>query len=387
MNVRATTIATIATALAALTALPAAPAFAADRPASAIHQTAGAHTSVNQLVGTPVTPAGRSIQLPHNARGARSAAAQSSGKYQGVDMSITATGSVGLQFVTNDITADHDSLPTNIENGGTTHLQMWQNADTWYGAYGTSTARIYDHGKATDFWVKMYASVWYYPYDKGSCQIYQGDPAVTGKQVDFSPYTCGVTSVDHSDPWKIAFTIGRTPATVVSDPTTQSALLKEACDGPNAAQDCFYIPTSVTFIPADPQPYGDPVNNTTDETVDLKVSKTHTVGTEDSIGIDYTTKLTLWKVWSNSLSVSYDHTWTDTRDFTQAESMKVPAFMTGWFTISPVLDQITGDFIVRYNGNVYAISGATVTMPDATKNAIITPNLQAIDSLPLAPVH
>jgi hypothetical protein len=294
---------------------------------------------------------------------------------------------VGLQFVTNDITADHDSLPTDIKNGGTTHLQMWQNADTWYGAYGTSTARIYDHGQPTDFWVKMYASVWYYPYDKGSCQIYQGDPAVTGKQIDFGPYTCGVTSVDHSDPWKIAFTIGRTPATVVTDKTSQSALLNAACTGPNATQDCFYIPTSVDPIQADPQPFGDPVNNKTDESVDMKVSKTHTVGTEDSMGIDYSTKVTLWDIWSNSLSVSYSHTWTDSREFTQEEDMKVPAFMTGWFTISPMLDQITGDFIVRHNGQVYAISGATVTMPDATQKAMITPHLQAIDSLPLAPVH
>ena len=397
MNARATTIATIATALAALVAFPAAPALAADLPASAVHQTAATPTAgtqnagapaaasptvpnptdLNRLVGTPQAPAGSSIELPHRSNPG-SAAAQSSGRYQGVDMSISATGTVGLEFVANDITADHDSLPTDIPNGGTTHLQMWQDMTTWYGAYGTSTARIYDHGKPTGFWVKMYASVWYYPYDKGSCQIFQGDPAVTGTPVDFGPYTCGVTSVDHSDPWKIAFTVGATPATVVTDPSTQSALLQAACDGPTAAQDCFYIPTSVTFIQDKPQPYGNPVHNNTDEPVDMKVSTTHTVGTEDSIGVKYSSELTLWEIWSNSLSISYQHTWTDSRAFKQEEDMTVPAHTTGWFTISAVLDQITGDFIVRHNGQVFAIHGATVTMPDATQKAMITPHLTPI---------
>lgn len=370
MNVRIRTIATAAAALATLIAIPAAPALAADRPAPA--------TSIDSLVGTPQVPSSSSIELPHHGTPAHvGATASGDTDYQGVDMSFHTGGAVGLVFVSNDIHADKSVMPDNIPNGGSSRLQMWQNHPSyypWYGAYGTTTARIYDHGKPTDFWVKMYGSVYWYPYDKAACTIYKGDPAVTGTEVDFSPYACGVTSVDHSDPWQVSFTISPTPATVVTDPATQSALLQAACSGDDAKNDCFYIPTSVKFIQDEPRPYGDPVVNKTDEEVEMHIESKHIVGTEDTIGIEYSSKVTLWEIWSNSLSINYEHTWTDSREFSQSESMKVKPHTSAWFTIGAVLDQITGDFVVRHNGQVFAIHNATVTMPDAKQGAVITPH-------------
>ncbi|BCT74386.1 hypothetical protein SCMU_02280 [Sinomonas cyclohexanicum] len=333
-----------AAALTAALALPAAlPAYAADGPAAA--QTAPA--------------------------------AQDDANHQGLNARINAKDGVGLVFEGSDWHADHVTPPSNIPNGGGTNFILMQDNSHWsteYGAYGTAKARIWDHGKPTDFWIKMYASVYYYPYTKASCTIFRGDPDVTGKQIDFSPYSCDVTSIDHSDPWRVVFNVGHTAAETITDKDTQARLLNDACKGENAEQNCFYTPKSVEFITDSPKPYGAPVANPYDSKMTMGVKSEHVVGTSNTVGVEFSTTLTLWKIWENSLKVSYQHTWTDSRSFSQSVDVDVPPHTEYWFTIAASLDRVTGDFLVRANGKVFRIENATVVLPDKEKSATIVGN-------------
>ncbi|MCU1573303.1 MAG: hypothetical protein JWO93_1385 [Micrococcaceae bacterium] len=294
--------------------------------------------------------------------------------YQGLNARINAKDGVGLVFEGSDWHADHVTAPSDIPNGGGTNFILGQDNSHWsteYGAYGTAKARIYDQGKPTEFWIKMYASVYYYPYTKASCTIFRGDPDVTGKEIDFSPYSCSLSSIDHSDPWRVVFNVGHVAAEVVTDKDTQARLLNDACKGDNAEQNCFYTAKSVEYITDSPRPYGDPVANPYDSRLTMNVKSEHVVGTSTTVGVEFTSTLTLWKIWENSLKLSYQHTWTDSRSFSQSEDADVPPHTIYWFTIAAALDRVTGDFVVRANGKAYLIENATVVLPDAQKSASI----------------
>lgn len=304
-------------------------------------------------------------------------AVQGDENHQGLNARINAKDGVGLVFEGSDWHADHVTAPADIPNGGGTNFVLLQDNSHWsteYGAYGTAKARIWDHGKPTEFWIKMYASVYYYPYTKASCTIFRGDPDVTGKQIDFSPYSCETTSIDHSDPWRVVFTVGHTAAQTITDKDTQSRLLNDACKGDDAENNCFYTPKSVEFITDTPKPYGNPVANPYDTRLTMEVKSEHVVETSDTVGVKFTSKLTLWKIWENSLSVNYDHTWTDSRSFSQSENADVPPHTEYWFTIAASLNRVTGDFLVRANGKVFRIENATVVLPDKDKSATIVPH-------------
>lgn len=311
------------------------------------------------------------------AEGPAAVASQAAETYQGLNARINAKDGVGLVFEGSDWHADHVTAPSDIPNGGGTNFILAQDRSHWtpeYGAYGTAKARIWDHGKPTDFWIKMYASVYYYPYTKASCTIFRGDPDVTGKQIDFSPYSCSMTSIDHSDPWRVVFDVGHVAAEKITDKDTQARLLNDACKGDDAENNCFYTPKSVEFITDSPKPYGDPVANPYDEKMTMHVTSAHVTGTSNTVGVEFSTKLTLWKIWENSLKLSYEHTWTDSRSFSQTEDVEVPAHTEYWFTIAASLNRVTGDFIVRANGKTYLIENATVVLPDKDKSATIVGN-------------
>ena len=332
--------------------------------------------ALTAAVALPALPA-TAATGPAAAQTTDTAAVAATQTYQGLNARINAKDGVGLVFEGSDWHADHVTAPSDIPNGGGTNFVLAQDQSHWsteYGAYGTAKARIYDHGKPTDFWITMYASVYYYPYTKASCTIFRGDPDVTGKEIDFSPYTCAVTSIDHSDPWRVVFSVGHTAAEKVTDKDTQARLLNDACKGDDAVDNCFYTPTSVEYITDDPRPYGDPVANPYDSKMSMDVTSKHTVEASNSVGVKFTSELTLWKIWSNSLSISYQHTWTDSRTFSQSVDVDVPPHTEYWFTIAASLNRVTGDFLVRANGKVYRIENATVVLPDAQKSATIRGN-------------
>lgn len=303
--------------------------------------------------------------------------------YQGIDATIKSSGAVGLVFSGSDWHADYIMPPKDIPNGGATGYALsvkYASSLSEDGAYGTAKARIYDKGKPSLYWVKMYASVWLYPYDEGACEISLGDPDVAGTLVDFSPYTCAVSSVEHSDPWKITFDIEPVKAIPVTDKDSQAQLLNQACNQPDSEANCVYKPSSVEILEDKPQPFGDPVSNPTDDFLKTTVKSERKFSESNSIGVEYSNELKLWKIWTQTLTVSYEHTWTDTRTFSQAVEVDVRPGTQFWFTIAAQLNKITGDFLVRSNGQVYSISNATVIMPDATKSAVITGHSQPIAS-------
>ncbi len=293
---------------------------------------------------------------------------------QGIIATMSATGGVGLAFHDNSWTADYASPPSDIPNGGTTSFSVsqkyWSN-DMESGAYGTAKAQLYMNGKPTAYWATMYASVYWYPYDKGTCTIYKGDPAYEGAEVGFSPFTCTTSSVNGSDPWKITFSIAPTPAIDVTDPESQKRLLTNACNADDGAQNCVYTPTSVEAFADDAKPFGESVINPGPGVVKQTVEAERKYSESNSIGIAYNSKLTVWEVWSQSLTINYKFTWTDTRTFKQSEEVEVEPHTESWFTISAAMSKITGDFLVRVDGKIYSMRNATVVMPDASKKAAI----------------
>lgn len=357
----------IAAILIAALSLPAAlPAYAGDGPGRPDHSMDGPGRPEHSMDG-PGKP-------EHAAEGNALGASET---FQGLNARINTKDGVGLVFEGSDWHADHVTAPQDIPNGGGTNFILGQDKSHWsteYGAFGTAKAKIYDHGKPTDFWIKMYASVYYYPYTQATCTIFRGDPDVTGKEIGFSPYACSMTSISGSDPWRVVFNVGHIEAEPVTDKDTQARLLNDVCKGDTADQDCFYTPKSVEYISDDPKPYGAPVANPYDTHLSTKVESAHVVGTSNTVGVEFSTKLTLWKIWENSLKLSYEHTWTDSRSFSQSVEAEIPPHTLYWFTIAPALNRVTGDFLVRTGGKVFRIENAVVVLPDAEKDAVIVPH-------------
>jgi len=353
MKTIALTLVASAAALATLVSLPASPASAA--------------TAAPTATSASTAPAAATSTVTQKATGS---------PLQGIAGTINTNDGVGLVFSGGDWThADNVTKPTNIPNGGGTTYSLSMNNYYGDGAYGTVKAQIYDKGVLTPFWVTMYSSVYWYPYDKGSCTIYRGDPDLGGTALDFSPYQCSADAVTHSDPWQITFTVSKTPAISVTDKADQARLLAEACNGSDPKNNCFYIPRSVTTVLDGEKAYGNAVNNPTKDDVHSTVTAERKYTESDTIGVTYNNTLTLWEIWEMSVELNYEHTWTQTRDFKQSVDMDVKPGTMEYFTIAAALDHITGDFLVRVDGKVYSILNSEVTMPNNDKAAVITPHI------------
>jgi hypothetical protein len=278
--------------------------------------------------------------------------------YWGIKTTVAAND-IGLRFTDWQTQSDAGYQPEDVTNGVTRFFVTSDHSTT--GVSADSTARIYDHGTPTGYYIRMSVGDRTVARQASDCTVYLGDPNAGGTVPTVSPYSCTATDLGGgytANTWFLRFDVGRANAEVITDPSQQKAYLQNC-----TADNCAYIATSMTQYTGDETPYGSPYTNNSTHDSQLTVDKEQTVGNTTSFGMTLSTSVSVASVFTMGVDMSYNRTWEYSTMFSQSEQISLDPGQTGWFTIASPMARVTGDFYVEYNGRLYLLPNTTVDEP------------------------
>lgn len=222
------------------------------------------------------------------------------------------------------------------------------------------TYQIYDAGnKATGYWL---GAKFFSPsagVNRGSCYVYQGDPMQDAPLAKTSPYTCDFSNIRGMDPNPV---ITVDEVTVVTNKQLAKNLLDTYCTTETAADSCAFVDFGYgTELQSPAAPSGSSVTNNTNETNDLTLKMASEVQTSDSVGVGVASQASFFDIWTETISATYNHTWTKTQSWSESVQVPVSPGYTAYLMFAPLLQTSTGTWVVTDNqGDRYAIPSVSI---------------------------
>jgi hypothetical protein len=160
----------------------------------------------------------------------------------------------------------------------------------------------------------------------------------------------------------------------------QATVLKQLC-GDDSQASCTFAPTGETHVDSPQHQVGDALINNTDEEQETTINASDTVGSSDSVSVSLSAETTLFETVTVAIETSYNHTWTDSKTFSQSVDVHCPAHNRCVILATQPMLRDAGDFTVTLDNTTWHLRDVYFDTPDPTGNG----GAYEVDSTALSP--
>lgn len=224
--------------------------------------------------------------------------------------------------------------------------------------------------KATGFWIGAKFASPAAGTNNWTCFVYDGNPTDDGEATNASPYTCSWSDVRGWYPRPV-LTIDR--GQVVTNKTAAKQLMLKYCNDEDAAQRCHFTDFGYDRAVVGPHTIvGNTVRNDGGHTAEYTIGWEDESKASDTFGLEVSTKIELWEIWTTSITFKYEHTWEKSHSFKQDTQISVASKSVGWIEFAPNMQISTGTWVIDAGSDgVFLLPQVGISGPVADGGSIL----------------
>jgi hypothetical protein len=252
----------------------------------------------------------------------------------------------------------------------------------------------YLSGRSADFevqrkWMRSQHDVAHFEFlDGNGARVGTGDldlrlsGGVFDSTMSFTPTTTGLPVTSDVNGEQNVLTLTDSGATThdvdASDPRGQAVL--KALDGDSSDITWNFTPEKKELTTSPTTVLGAAVDNATGTPNSTQITRSNTVTSTNTVGVELGAKLKLRDVLELQLKINFSHTWTNSTTFNQTVNTTIPAWTEAWLTAAEPTLTFTGTVTATFGKSVWTIRNAQFTDvdPDPARQGVLVINYRSL---------